>query len=144
MIVNVYSPQPNPELSDPAAFQLPHSRPGTLALSLSENDEEPGVRERPGYRPTEFLITTGPGPVPRLDGSNIVFGRVLSGIDVVAAVAQARSAPDFGLVVYFGLVACCILHDACCMCVCVFALLRTIGSDVRRNAGCRLQCASED
>jgi peptidyl-prolyl cis-trans isomerase B (cyclophilin B) len=45
------------------------------------------VRERPGYRPTEFLITTGPGPVPRLDGQNIVFGKVVQGLDVVRAVA---------------------------------------------------------
>ena len=25
--------------------------------------------------PTEFLITTGPGPAPSLDGENVVFGR---------------------------------------------------------------------
>lgn len=39
-------------------------------------------------RALEFLITTGPGPVPRLDGLNPVFGRVESGMDVVARLAQ--------------------------------------------------------
>ena len=38
--------------------------------------------------PTEFLITTGPGPAPSLDGENVVFGRVLRGLDVVAAIAD--------------------------------------------------------
>jgi hypothetical protein len=41
-------------------------------------------------RGLEFLITTGPGPVPRLDGLNPVFGRVESGMDVVAKLAQVR------------------------------------------------------
>lgn len=43
-------------------------------------------------RALEFLITTGPGPVPRLDGLNPVFGRVESGMDVVAKLAQVRRA----------------------------------------------------
>lgn len=29
-----------------------------------------------------------PGPVPRLDESNIVFGRVLEGLDTVGAIAK--------------------------------------------------------
>ncbi len=139
----------------------------TLASPLcqsTENDEEAPVKERPGYRPLEFLITTGPGelqgllprglglsgllpsgllasgllasgllppgllqvlwsvmlprrdllvqtaaapragachsaapaphagPVPRLDGLNIVMGRVVEGIDVVRAIAKVRPA----------------------------------------------------
>ncbi len=59
--------QSNPDLFTATAFKLPHNRPGTVSLSLSENDEEPGTKERTGYRPLEFLITTGPGPVPRLN-----------------------------------------------------------------------------
>ena len=35
-----------------------------------------------------FRITTGPGPVPSLDGQNIVIGRVLSGLPVVTAVSR--------------------------------------------------------
>ncbi len=76
-------PQANSDLYSSSSFRLTHSRPGTVSLSLSENDEEPSVRERPGYHPLEFLVTTGPGPVPRLDGQNVVFGRVLDGINTV-------------------------------------------------------------
>lgn len=42
-------------------------------------------------RNTEFLITTGPGPVPRLDGVNVVFGKVLEGIDTVRTVSTVPS-----------------------------------------------------
>jgi hypothetical protein len=34
----------------------------------TENDEEEPVKERPGYRPLEFLITTGPGEPLLLPG----------------------------------------------------------------------------
>ncbi|PNW75777.1 hypothetical protein CHLRE_12g561000v5 [Chlamydomonas reinhardtii] len=85
--------QSNPEVSEASAFKLPHYRPGTVSLALGENDEEPQLRARPEYRPVEFLITTGPGPVPRLNGQNIVFGRVLEGMSVVGQVTQV---PVFG------------------------------------------------
>ncbi|GLC46741.1 hypothetical protein PLESTB_001358500 [Pleodorina starrii] len=85
--------QPNPEVSEASAFRLSHYRPGTVSLALGENDEEPTLRQRPEYKPVEFLITTGPGPVPRLNGANIVFGRVLEGMSVVGQVAQV---PVFG------------------------------------------------
>ncbi|XP_058067506.1 peptidyl-prolyl cis-trans isomerase CYP28, chloroplastic [Magnolia sinica] len=77
----------NPESVDPKSFSLKHSRPGTLSLCLSENDDEDGIKLDPNYRNVEFLITTGPGPCPELDNQNIVFGEVLEGIDVVASVA---------------------------------------------------------
>jgi len=80
--------QANPDLSSSASFKARHMRPGTLSLSLSENDEDPAVKGRPGYRQSEFLITTGPGPVPRLDGANVVFGRVLEGMGVVGTIAK--------------------------------------------------------
>ena len=38
---------------------MSHSRPGTLSLSIGTNDDDPGIRQRPGYRNTEFVITTG-------------------------------------------------------------------------------------
>lgn len=85
--------QANPEVSEASAFRLPHYRPGTVSLALGENDEEPTLRSRPDYKPVEFLITTGPGPVPRLDGANIVFGRVVEGM---AVVGQVASVPVFG------------------------------------------------
>lgn len=80
--------QSNPDLSSPSAFRLRHLRPGTLSLSLAENDEDPQLKLQPGYRNTEFLITTGPGPVPRLDSGNLVFGRVVEGMSVIGTIAQ--------------------------------------------------------
>ena len=38
------------------------------------------------------LVGAGPGPVPALDGENIVFGRVLEGL---GAVAQVAAMPTF-------------------------------------------------
>lgn len=52
------------------------------------------VKLRPNYRPLEFVITTGPGPVPKLDGGNIVFGRVLDGFNVINTVTAV---PTFQL-----------------------------------------------
>ncbi|KAK9789370.1 hypothetical protein WJX73_006920 [Symbiochloris irregularis] len=78
----------NPETLSSESFRLEHTRPGTVSLSLSENDDEPLIKQRPQYRNTEFLITTGPGPATFLDGQNVVFGRVLSGIDTVTTVAN--------------------------------------------------------
>eukprot|EP00983_Pelagomonas_calceolata_P064478 1148151-Pelagomonas_calceolata.AAC.3 len=51
---------PNPDLSSSRAFKLQHLRPGTLSLSLTENDEDPLVQAGAGYRNVQFLITTGP------------------------------------------------------------------------------------
>lgn len=114
--------------------RLEHSRPGTVSLSISENDDDPILKQRPSYRPTEFLITTGkqqqyptcpallsgqfggctehialddtplkakygrkygilaafagPGPVPSLDGQNVVFGTVLEGYNAITAIAS--------------------------------------------------------
>jgi peptidyl-prolyl cis-trans isomerase B (cyclophilin B) len=42
--------QSNRDLSSAAAFRIPHTRPGTVSLSLSENDEAPGMRDRAGYK----------------------------------------------------------------------------------------------
>lgn len=78
----------NPDILSPSAFTGTHSRPGTLSLALGESDDDDSLRLAPGYRAAQFLITTGPGPVPRLDGANIVFGRVLYGLDVVTAVTR--------------------------------------------------------
>ena len=40
-------------------IRLEHSRPGTVSLSIAENDDDPLIKQRPSYSPTEFLITTG-------------------------------------------------------------------------------------
>ena len=47
--------------ADPSAFRLGHLRAGTVSLALAENDEDEGVRLRPGYVNVEFTITTGAG-----------------------------------------------------------------------------------
>ncbi|PRQ46216.1 putative peptidylprolyl isomerase [Rosa chinensis] len=78
---------PNTETVDSRAFELTHSRPGLLSLSLSENDDDDEIKLDPDYRNVEFSITTGPGPCPQLDYKNIVFGSVLEGLDVVTAIA---------------------------------------------------------
>ncbi|XP_074591041.1 peptidyl-prolyl cis-trans isomerase CYP28, chloroplastic-like [Curcuma longa] len=77
----------NMETVDPKAFQLKHSRPGTLSLCLSENDDDEAVKLEPDYHNLEFLVTTGPGPCPQLDNENIVFGTVLEGMDVITNIA---------------------------------------------------------
>ncbi|KAJ0984312.1 hypothetical protein J5N97_002668 [Dioscorea zingiberensis] len=77
----------NSETVDPKSFQLKHWKPGTLSLCLSENDDDDEIRLNPEYHNVEFLVTTGPGPCPRLDDQNIVFGAVLEGLDVVTSIA---------------------------------------------------------
>ncbi|XP_073018275.1 LOW QUALITY PROTEIN: peptidyl-prolyl cis-trans isomerase CYP28, chloroplastic [Primulina eburnea] len=78
----------NTETVDSKAFLLEHSRPGVVSLCLSENDDDDDLKLNTNYHNVEFLITTGPGPCPRLDRNNIVFGSVLEGLDVVTAVAS--------------------------------------------------------
>ncbi|KAK9864152.1 hypothetical protein WJX84_012172 [Apatococcus fuscideae] len=78
----------NADTLSSASYRLEHRRAGTVSLSLSENDDDWRIRSRSNYRNLQFLITTGPGPTPSLDGTNIVFGRVLEGLDTVSAVAR--------------------------------------------------------
>ncbi|KAE8651541.1 hypothetical protein Csa_019473 [Cucumis sativus] len=70
------------------SFLLSHSRGGVISLCLSENDDDDDLKLDPNYHNVEFLITTGPGPCPQLDSKNIVFGTVLEGLDVVAAISS--------------------------------------------------------
>ncbi|ESQ33260.1 hypothetical protein EUTSA_v10004727mg [Eutrema salsugineum] len=77
----------NTDVVSSKSFLLPHARPGLVSLCLSENDDDDETRLDPNYRNVEFLITTGPGPCPQLDGGNIVFGTVLEGLDVVTSIA---------------------------------------------------------
>ncbi|XP_071737187.1 peptidyl-prolyl cis-trans isomerase CYP28, chloroplastic-like [Rutidosis leptorrhynchoides] len=76
----------NTESIDPKAFELRHTKGGVLSLCLSENDDDDDIKLDPNYSNVEFMITTGPGPCPDLDGRNIVFGTVLEGMDVVASI----------------------------------------------------------
>ncbi|OAE29073.1 hypothetical protein AXG93_1626s1000 [Marchantia polymorpha subsp. ruderalis] len=78
----------NKETVNGNAYKLTHTRPGTVSLCLSENDDEEDLKLDVDYRNVQFLITTGPGPATQLDNGNIVFGTVLEGLDVVAAVAK--------------------------------------------------------
>ena len=75
----------NPDTVNPAAFKLRHSRPGVVSLALSVDD---GEDISPLAPLTRFRIITGPGPVPRLDGKDIVMGRVLQGLETVDAIRQ--------------------------------------------------------
>ena len=79
---------PNPELLASASFEQKHLRPGTvsLALAAATGDGEGASLSRNSAQ-TEFLITTGPAPVPSLDGQNVVFGRVTRGLEVVTKIA---------------------------------------------------------
>jgi len=81
------------DLTEATPFKLRHSRPGTVSLALAPgvNYDDEGVRERAGYVPVGFTITTGPAPAPSLDGQNIVFGQVEGGLDVVSAIAKVPS-----------------------------------------------------
>jgi len=76
----------NTDVLNARAFDARHFRPGTVSLALesAQSDGDFGV-------PTEFLITTGPAPVPSLDGRNIVFGRVTRGLDVVARLSATKT-----------------------------------------------------
>ncbi|KAL9281198.1 Peptidyl-prolyl cis-trans isomerase CYP28 [Arabidopsis thaliana] len=78
----------NTDVVNSKAFLLPHARAGVVSLCLSENDDDDDIRLDPDYRNVEFLITTGPGPSPQLDGGNIVFGTVLEGFDVVTSISS--------------------------------------------------------
>ena len=73
----------NRDVVSARAFGLRHDRGGVVSLMLSDGSDEGAVTQRRGYTPLEFLITTGPGPVPALDGENIVFGVVEEGYDVL-------------------------------------------------------------
>ncbi|VAI90944.1 unnamed protein product [Triticum turgidum subsp. durum] len=77
----------NVETVDPKAYQLRHTRPGTLSLCLEQNDDDDSIKLSPNYHNVEFLVTTGPGPCPELDDQNIVFGTVLEGMDVISSIA---------------------------------------------------------
>ncbi len=49
----------NSDVLNPSAFKLRHTRPGTVSLALSENDDGAFIKERRGYKNVQFLITTG-------------------------------------------------------------------------------------
>eukprot|EP00210_Caulerpa_lentillifera_P000032 g31.t1 len=83
--------QSNPELTSSKSFRLTHTRPGTVSLALAENEDSANVTLSKTYHPTQFLVTTGPGPAPRLNNGNVVFGRVLDGFDVLAKIAEVKT-----------------------------------------------------
>lgn len=77
---------PNKDLMAATSYSLDHRRAGTVSLNLSQSLDDPFIQQSSTYRNAQFLITTGPGPATSLDGTNVVFGRVLSGMDTVSRV----------------------------------------------------------
>ncbi|CAG9465931.1 unnamed protein product [Pedinophyceae sp. YPF-701] len=102
---------PNDEETSSRAFKLRHLRPGTVSLALAANDDDEFLRERPWYRSTAFLITTGPGPAPALDNGNIVMGQVVEGLDTVADIANVPAIKPLGRVQAFNALATAIGDD---------------------------------
>lgn len=85
--VSLTSPlQPNKDLMASGSYRLDHRRAGTVSLNLSQSLDDPSIQQTSAYRNVGFFITTGPGPASSLDGTNVVFGRVLQGMDTVARV----------------------------------------------------------
>jgi len=76
----------NKDVTRASAFESRHFRPGTVSLALESaaKDGEYGTT-------SQFLITTGPAPVPSLDNKNIVFGRVEQGLDVVQRLSNEKT-----------------------------------------------------
>lgn len=78
------------ELLSASSYRLAHT-PGALSLALTENDDRLFITDRDGYHGTEFMLVTGPAPAVDLDGSNVVFGRVLEGYGTLASMAAVRA-----------------------------------------------------
>ena len=76
----------NADVARASAFAGRHFRPGTVSLALESaaSDGEFGTT-------AQFLILAGPQPVPGLDGKNIVFGRVVRGLDVVQRLSNEKT-----------------------------------------------------
>ena len=78
----------NADFTNAASFTGNHMKPGTVSLALSYD----GTRTASpfdGNVYTEILVTTGPAPVPSLDGKNIIFGQVdRESLDVISKIAN--------------------------------------------------------
>ena len=78
----------NADFTNAASFTGNHLKPGTVSLALSYD----GTRTASpfdGNVYTEILVTTGPTPVPSLDGKNIIFGQVdRESLDVISKIAN--------------------------------------------------------
>jgi len=88
----------NADLVSSRAFVLRHDKAGVLSLAVGENDEggyaagqrapgsiSEGSASRSSFPSIEFMITTAKAPA--LDGANVVFGRVTSGLGTLLKVA---------------------------------------------------------
>ena len=66
--------------------------PPPCAAHATENVDDSYLRFDKGYRNLSLLITTGPAPVPSLDGENIVVGQVTPGGRSVPSAAAPSAA----------------------------------------------------
>ncbi|KAK9811475.1 hypothetical protein WJX72_004540 [[Myrmecia] bisecta] len=101
----------NTDVVSASAFRLQHLRGGTVSLPVAENTDDDIFQQRQNYRNLQFLITTGPAPDPALDGRNIVFGKVLEGLDTVSRVAAVPTFKPSGKLIAFNQLASLIGDD---------------------------------
>ena len=82
----------NADLTKASAFRGNHLKPGTVSLALSY-DGSRTASPFDGNVYSEVIITTGPAPVPSLDGKNIIFGRVDR--ESLGVISKIASTPVF-------------------------------------------------